>query len=249
MNLEVKIYGERNSGTNYLEKMIAANFRVSILKYKPNRLEYSALKFIRYDFVQDIVHLKNQKKHLGWKHGCPPIKSLRKNIREETRFICITKNPYAFLFSLYKRPYHLKGIKKDNFTSFLKSEWGLRRRDLLQEKWLNNPVLLWNKKYDAYVKFAEQYASQVAMVRYEDLILKGEETLILLKEKLGLEALNENFKFIKSSGVEEHKSLEYYQDYYHNELWRQNFSEEDIKFVNEQLDHGLVESLNYNLLN
>jgi hypothetical protein len=249
LKLEVKIYGERNSGTNYLEKILAANFMVSFLKYYPNVMENSILRLVPYDFVQDIVHLKKQNKTLGWKHGCPPIKSINRNIKAETRFICISKNPYAFLFSLYKRPYHMKGKKKDNFSSFLRSEWGLRRRDLLGEKRVKNPVLLWNRKYDSYVKLSEQYASQVAIVRYEDLIFNGEDTLALLKEKLGLEAINENFKLVKSSGVEEHKSLEFYKNFYQNEEWKTNFSEEDINFVNEQLDQDLVALLNYNLLN
>ena len=61
--MKIKIYGERNSGTNYLEKLIESNLKVALIKFRINWWSLFLLKTIPYDFVQDLIYRLQRKKH------------------------------------------------------------------------------------------------------------------------------------------------------------------------------------------
>lgn len=80
------IYGERCSGTNYLENIINLNFDIEITwKY-------------------------------GWKHfyGFTDLSD-----NQDTLFICITRNPYDWMNSLYRNPHHLCYDIRENIQNFI----------------------------------------------------------------------------------------------------------------------------------
>ena len=91
-----KINGERNSGTNFIHKILQINkFNV-------------------------ISHVKiNKKKKLNrvkfWKHGVPKY---NKQLDDRVIDIFIFRNLDDWLVSMFKNPYHLE--KKKNFRKFLK---------------------------------------------------------------------------------------------------------------------------------
>lgn len=71
--MKIKIYGERNCGTNYLEKLIETNLKVDILKFKINRWSIILLKLIKYDFIQDVLWQLQLKKNFrveAWLSSC-----------------------------------------------------------------------------------------------------------------------------------------------------------------------------------
>ena len=91
-----KINGERNSGTNFLKKLLKRNFENINL----------------YDSKEDSKFMYN------WKHAIPNdnIKKLDKRVID----IFIFRNLDDWLVSMYKNPYHLKRF--NNFESFLKEK-------------------------------------------------------------------------------------------------------------------------------
>ena len=81
----IKIYGERNSGTNYLTQLLKQNIK--------NQINI-------YSFFY--------KSKTGWKHGFPDKSKYSKHMLEETLFIFIVRDLEPWLKSMFKNPYHYK---------------------------------------------------------------------------------------------------------------------------------------------
>lgn len=84
---KIKIFGERNSGTNFLRQLINNN----IIKVE-----------LCSDFYKDKT---------GWKHGYP---KLNFSEMDDTLFIFIIRDLEPWLKSMFKKPYHLKKVKGIN---------------------------------------------------------------------------------------------------------------------------------------
>jgi len=91
----IKIFGERNSGTRFIQELIKKNVKkINILSPDYNR-------------------------GTGWKHGTPKLNKF-KNIINKTLFVFIIRDLEPWLKSMYKTPHHLK--KSDNIKSFLNNK-------------------------------------------------------------------------------------------------------------------------------
>lgn len=90
----IKIFGEYNSGNNYLIHLIRNN-----TQYDPQPLHHQ--------------------KVFGWTHGIPEI---TEEISNRVLFIVLTKNPYSWLLSLHAKPYgsNPEMYKKMSFSEFLR---------------------------------------------------------------------------------------------------------------------------------
>ena len=86
----IKIFGERNTGTNYVEQLVKKNLDCKVYKFDPNN------------------------NPSGWKHGVPKIDFFNPN---NTLFIVIERNLESWLNSMYHRPYHM--IKPKTFEDFI----------------------------------------------------------------------------------------------------------------------------------
>lgn len=90
---EIKVFGERNSGTMYLNKLLKMNIlRCNVLP-------------------------GNFKK--GWKHGVVNHDQQNKNT---TLFICMVRNLEEWLISMRRRPYHIRIKQKTGLPKFLNME-------------------------------------------------------------------------------------------------------------------------------
>ncbi len=107
----VKIYGERNSGTIYLEWLLKKNLKIDIAE--------------TYD--------------LGWKHRIAPSNDeLNESIKKNVVFLCLVKNPYSWLLSLHMRPYLHECLKKLGFSDFIKYSYGDYRNPVVMWNQKNN---------------------------------------------------------------------------------------------------------------
>lgn len=96
MSYQFKIYGERNSGTRYLEALLKLNFDVGDYEL------YDRKTFItRY-----------------WKHGTPKNDIYEKITDKKVIHIFIYRDIYDWLISMYHNPYVLN-IQKWSFDEFL----------------------------------------------------------------------------------------------------------------------------------
>lgn len=242
----IKIYGERNSGTNYLEQLVSANLGAKVLRYVPSQ---RIGRFLRYETLVGLLSEWYQGEFLGWKHGKPKIKAINR-FQQELLTITLTKNPYSFLLSLYKRSYHYRGNREVDFKTFLQQEWVTILRDNCRERSFASPIDLWNAKNQAYLDLPQTITQPVIHVRYEELL---QDPLFFIDQLVAvgdtLAKKREVFDNPSYSTKGDNLSFEDYQAYYLHEEWRSLLDQEAICLINNRLDFPLVEALGYQKIN
>jgi hypothetical protein len=207
----IKVYGEQNSGTIYLEWLLKKNLDAVLLD--------------SYDF--------------GWKHRIAPSEEeLTQKMKLEVLFLCLVKNPYSWLISMHKRPYHHESLKKLSFLDFLKYSYGDFR----------NPIIMWNTKNESYFKM-KNYVKFHEILKYEDILESPADFINSIADKYSFPkpAIFKNISNLltNSHGV---KSQKFHKEYYLTEEWKKNLRHDHVQQINTWLDKNLMEQLNYSLL-
>lgn len=152
----IKIHGERNSGTNFLEQLLEKNTNCVILpgghrKYKG-------------------IH--------GWKHGIPELNKFREYKKEDVLFVCIIRELESWIKSMWNNPYNMK-INKYNkifFDFFTKNFEFKKSKDT--RKWASDlnieKMLHYQTNYNLFEQRYIKYNS------YKDIINKYNVILINL---------------------------------------------------------------------
>ena len=145
----IKLLGERNSGTNYLQKLIELNVDVDVL---PGTAPPYVFRFFpKSEFACDAYFMLTGTSNLGWKHAIAPFGNELVRIQERypnLLFVTITKNPYSWLLSLHRHPYHQRSAIGD-FEEFLQSPWPTVKRERHPNPF-PNPIIMWNEKNSSY---------------------------------------------------------------------------------------------------
>lgn len=243
----LKIYGERNTGTNYLSNLIALNFSVRLLPgVVPTLVDKVQAAVPGESWVKDLYFRATQHSNLGWKHSFVPAARLdKRRCVALNGFITLTKNPYSWLLSLYKRPYHSKQGTVSSFEDFLKTRWETVARENASNAY-RNPVDIWNSKNSSYLKLATKYKTK--LLKYENLLAIPEESLEEIGSSFGLPRKSAEWLNVEGSTKQDDRSFSGYQDYYLNERWRQELSPKVIEFVNSQLDDHCMAEFGYGYL-
>jgi hypothetical protein len=105
------IYGERNSGTNYLE---------TILTGKSYHLSYDISAFKTAVINTSIQEIYNDK--YGYKHFFGFHDKIIKNASSNIVFIGIVRNPYDWIMALYRSKHHIP-LENQDIKNFLNKEW------------------------------------------------------------------------------------------------------------------------------
>lgn len=238
----LKIVGERNTGTNYLSQLVKENLRVQILNDSAKKV----FGLNKSEFYKDLYFKITEKENLGWKHANVYNNNFIEQLRNNSKIkvVILVKNPYSFLLSLNKRPYHNFLLSKLKFIEFLKTKWKTVKREKAIEV-IKNPIELWNNKIKSYFNLLEDFPRQVLIIRYEDLIISP-ITEIKKISKLTHADFDENhFQNISKSTKNESKSFEDYAKYYQNEEWSDKISVEEFKIINSELNIDLLNKLDY----
>jgi hypothetical protein len=249
----IKIYGERNTGTNYLHQLVEGNLDADLL---PGSVPLSVLRWRGYlpkteffdEMVRDLYFFLNYRTNLGWKHSLvKPVEQLGKYkiTQGNLSFVTVTKNPYSWLLSLYKRPYHQHWSEKPDFETFLSLPWCTVRRENSPKKF-TNPIEMWNIKNRAYLQLKRKFPT--IDLKYESLLLDPEQEVMSIKDQFSLTQKVKHFQNIEKSTKGDQKDFLYYQKYYIEERWRGKLSPTAIHTINEHLDFSLMEHFGYTKL-
>ena len=244
--LYLKIYGERNTGTNYLQKLVANNYYCDFLNGVTQGTYYRNLaRALRSNGVknsieilqdyQDKEHFRKVSSDYGWKHACAPIDVIAESQHKfNTLFLILIKNPYTWISSLYKNPYDwLGGRYPVSIDEFVKHKWDLTKRDNINEKSLNSPIELYTKKYASYIELTRKFPENVHIIKYEDLISNPEITINFLKSSF-TQIDAQNFKNIEDSTKK--NSNENFLDY------RKKYLETPVSKI---VSKSIIERVNY----
>ncbi len=242
----IKIYGERNSGTTYLRMLAQGNLQAAILPgVAPRRLRRLVRRNER---MIDLYFQLTFARNLGWKHRIAPGPQELRRIApplQRITFLVITKNPYAWLLSLFRHPYHYRD-ELTTFERFLTGEWRTVGRENHPAPFAN-PIAMWNAKHASYLRLAQTAACR--FVRYEDLLLAPEQTLAEISTARGIPRLSPAFVNVRESTKgEAGRDFEFYRRYYVEERWREELNARALETINSFLDAAIVRALGYAMI-
>lgn len=101
------IFGERNSGTKYLQRVLQQNLDI------PFTDEYG----FKHWFVEGI----SPRGKINTTTDLEKKKSIFDS--DETLFFVTVRNPFDWCGSMYETPYHIKEMKRDSLLSFISSKY------------------------------------------------------------------------------------------------------------------------------
>ena len=248
MTKKIKVYGERNTCTNYITKLIELNLKAEqLLGIVPLNIRKLQNRMPGTELIRDLYFKFSFRQNLGWKHASAvPLDKLKKYpiVTDELVFITLTKNPYAWLLSLYKNPYNRKLLKKTHFGDFLLQPWVTVGRDKLNVK-VNNPIELWNIKNRSYLGLQGTNTINTT----SEVIQNNPKGFIdLLSNKFDIEKYSSDFVDFAASTKDKNKDRLFYKNYYVNEKWQDSLSQEHIHIINQHLDHELMAFFDYKVL-
>ncbi len=255
---QLKVFGERNTGTNWVEAILTKNYNVPLIhhsgiirnKTTQEQKEFLDLqdknqkKFIREKLTDAIF--ENQAAHLfGWKHSCVVYNDLKYLPGfNETGFIFLVKNPYSFIKSLHKRPYHaLSEVPKD-IDAFISSPWLTVHRDAIKETLLNTPIELWNYKVYSYIKFMEN-ASNSLLLSYEEVLNNPEILFNTIESKFSIIAKSR--LAVTQSTKSDILQTDDYKDKYLTNNPMSGLSSSSIDLIREVIDQNLAKVCQYDI--
>lgn len=253
--IKLKIYGERNTGTNYIETLAARNLEVTLLPGRvpardlPTKLTRQLKKVLPgaddwHEATRDSYFRRTFDRNLGWKHMCPAPERIGPQTLAAVRFVMVVKNPYSWLLSLFRKPYHVGG-RDTEFADFLE-----RRLPVMEEREnigpeALDPVEVWNRKGRGYLAL-QAAADRSVLLAYEDFLRDEMKALERIATELDLPKRSE---FVSvSSGVkrsDRNTSRSDYVDYYLNERWRDHLTEQTIATINARLDPEILAAFGY----
>jgi hypothetical protein len=258
---QVKIYGERNTGTTFLRDLINRNFITTMLRgggggdLRANRGQVSKalkgkdwlIKAIVLDRVETIANRQEMEATLGWKHMSPPIEWLQRvpDTTAKTLFVVNVKHPVFWALSFHRRPYHSFFRKTEmTFSEFVRNIYIPGGRDNVDAPMYDSAVGLYAAKIDGYRRLAALDVP-FALVRYEDLLCDVPAFLARLETDHGLVRRSKGDVIRDDSTKGEDKTFADYRDKYRLDGVRNAVSAEDYEFIMENFGRDRLAWLGY----
>jgi len=216
---KVKLFGERCSGTNYLNYLIETNFNVKLLK-----------------------------REFGHKHGNPKIEDMQKTSTDNILFVCIFRNPYDWVCSMKTKKYSCsESLFKKHFDAYIRSEWsGETLKDYHYttesdfsksiKKPFKNIVDLRNHRNEAFLNL-QKYVENFKIINYDN-IRETPTKLVSILERHGITLKD---KFTNPSQYITHQSK------FIDKKMRKNYpiDKKNIEFINENLNWDIENKLGF----
>jgi len=252
---KVKIYGERNTGTNYLSQLLQLNLEVSVLPgVVPGHISIlsDAIRLLApwgrlNETLIDHYFKQTYQKNLGWKHALLSTTLLQAiaTYPKPVYFITMTKNPYSWLLSLHNNPYHVQNAH-ETFEEFLTEPWVAVGREHGSTPF-DNPIEMWNRKNASYLSLGG--IAPALNIRYEDVLANPAKMVGSIAAEFNLPNKSKTVRNIQASTKEKEKDFSYYQHYYLDEVWKKELNDTTIAFINTHVDKKIMAFFNYMLLN
>ena len=243
----IKVYGERNTGTNYIGELIALNLLASqVPAIIPPGVRRVHQALPGREWVRDLYFACTYRWNLGWKHGvAKPGAPRRHGAKGPLLFVTVTRNPYAWLLSLHRRPYHPTHPQGLDFETFLQTTWRTVGRDNMGGTTLPSPIELWNAKNRSYLALDSRNTLNTTA---EGILADPKAFVDRIADGFGVGRSNGYFRNHEASTKERGKRFGDYRDYYLNERWRGDLTEGAVATINRSLDRELLDHYGYSRL-
>lgn len=195
----VKVLGERNSGTSFLERSLSENYDLPVFRNPRNseftvpdisrrflgiRIDHSAIDTAYFSqMAYDKVPSAG-----GWKHAAPDQRLLDEFfLPTNAAAIMIVRHPATWLQSMFKRTFNRFTKEPKTFGEFLRFPWLTIPADGLHGKYvLSGPVSLYAHKARQMQWLFDTYPNST-ILRYEDFTQSPKEALA----NLGIDKLQD----------------------------------------------------------
>lgn len=247
-----KVYGERNTGTNFVVELLRRNFAVHCLQSNNPIREYVGLLSRNLPNDQaiglrnallDMDSQRTMQSDFGWKHGAPPREHIASAPHaRHTLFICIAKHPVAWLRSLAKRPYNPIEEVPKSFSRFIRYDWPLTGADNMPGCERLNVVELWNKKNAAFLDLRSQ-TERCQIAAYEEIL--RDPAGFLSSVGSHLVPRREDFVWSLPSTKKDDMTFEQYRQKYDEQNVCRSTSAADLEFIQDRIDATVMQAFGY----
>jgi hypothetical protein len=245
----IKIYGERNTGTNYLSALIDLNLHVAQLPGTAPVLIRQLQRLLPgSELLRDAYFYITESKNLGWKHALvklPELCDQLESLSMPLTFLTLTKNPYSWLLSLYKRPHSRQWRTRPPFEEFLNSTWKTVGRENAPYNF-RDPIDVWNHKNAAYISLKKHH--RTINIKYENLLQDPESILKEISDTVSCNWKSTKFLNIYHSTKDQGKDYAFYRNYYLEEQWKTHLRDPEIQIINQRLDSEVMGYFGYKKL-
>ena len=221
----VKVFGERNTGTNFLNQLIRKNSNFNVLEHQSNQSSLNKLNLVLPElktkqYSESLRRLildrliDQQRKdefnlNYGWKHSMVHMPELSYSARfENTLFIFLIRNPWRFVSALHKRPYNLNPRPRGDLLHFIDSTFIANERDGFKRAIVFNPVDLWNLKVESYYQCHGTLKS--SLICFYENVVQSPQCFLESLRPFGL--INQDIALPIESTKKEEKSFYDYQN-------------------------------------
>ena len=248
---KVKVFGERNTGTRAVVRMLRAhkgvspgfpNYKNTDLDALENRVNETLTGFHHELFSDALDDIRRSRLggHSGWKHAAPVVDE--SYAAKAASVLFLVRDPYSWIAALYRNPYHARAPLPDTLEAFLEQPWLTVKRDNIAPM-LMSPMGLWNEKLRAYHAFAVAAPVPSTVLHFEDFVLDPVAALSAALARFdiptkGLRALAEPTKKL---GAGQQARVEYYK----TKAWEKEVSVETARLVNAYVDWDVAGKFGY----
>jgi hypothetical protein len=256
---EVKIFGERNTGTNALRALIQGN---SATRVCPSTAKELTLNFRLVSRALRIAVPKSQRRRImnryidhvfanapprtAWKHTATNFDDITS--LDGCPVIFTTRHPASWLLGLHRHPYHAFRHVDHDFAAFLDTPWRLVGRDNLGRRALT-PCELFNLKARSHLSLMERLSRKNMpwqVVRFEQFVISQRSAFSSLRGILAAPA--QYPAIVERSTKEKGKDYKFYQEYYGEERWRDEITDSCAEIIRRSIDWDIVRDYGYSPL-
>jgi hypothetical protein len=252
---EVKIFGERNTGTNALKSLIETNSKSrvapSVAKELDSHFEWKMRvlrhlpKPIRASLTERYIDsvFKRMPPRLAWKHTATRFNDV--SSLADCSVIVTIRNPLSWVLGLHRHPHNAISPVPQNFSAFVQAPWRLCRRDNLGETEIA-PMEMWNQKAKHMIGLVEQLERRNLksnILKFEDFVTDQEASFGQVASLLNAPA--ECPKIVQGSTKDRAKDHAYYRDYYAQEKWLSEIEPNALEIIIRLVDWGIASTFGY----
>lgn len=250
-NRRVKVFGERNTGTRAVVRMLRAHKGVSVGFPNPKTAELEHLERRVHEKLEGFAlelftdALDDMRRaplggHSAWKHAAPVVDE--SYAAKNASVLFLVRDPYSWIAALFRNPYHARAPLPETLAAFLEQPWLTVQRENIAPILLS-PMALWNLKLRAYRDFALAAPVPSTVLRFEPFVLDPVGALSGALQQFGISSkgLVEAEEPTKRQGVDR----EARQKYYKSKAWEQEISAEAAQLINEYVDWDVATSFGY----
>lgn len=232
--VRLKVFGERNCGTNLAQSILAPVVEVLPAGAPPRVRQVARRLAGRRETALDLWDSAARGRTLGWKHAYIDDATLRRLRERDIAAVALIRHPLSWLVSLRRRPYHVLPVP---------GSAALAHQRLGRERLPARPYELidvWRLKTERYRELAA--AGDLVLLRFEDLVAGPAETLTGALESLGIAA--GDLTVPEQSVKRDPRSSDDIRAYYAQELWRAEATNWDRDQV-ARVPADLMDALGY----